>query len=64
VRADEDALTRTIITLAAEYDRYGYRRITALLRIAGWRVGKGRVQRIWRREGLTVPKKYLPRGRL
>jgi len=64
VRADEDALTRTIITLAAEYGRYGYRRITALLRIAGWRVGKDRVQRIWRREGLKVPKKHRPRGRL
>src|ERR1051325_4043574 len=39
VRADEDALTRAIVTLASEYGRYGYRRITALLRIAGWRVG-------------------------
>ena len=47
---DEDALTRGIITLASEYGRYGYRRITALLRTAGWQVGKDRVQRIWRRE--------------
>ena len=30
-RADEDALTRAIVTLASEYGRYGYRRITALL---------------------------------
>ena len=37
VRADEDALTRAIVALASEYGRYGYRRITALLRIAGWR---------------------------
>ena len=64
MRADEDALTRTIMTLAAEYGRYGYRRITALLRIAGWRVGKDRVQRIWRREGLKVPQKQPKRGRL
>ena len=64
MRADEDTLTRTIMTLAAEYGRYGYRRITALLRIAGWRVGKDRVQRIWRREGLKVPNKHRPRGRL
>jgi transposase InsO family protein len=63
-RADEDALTRAIVALASEYGRYGYRRITALLRIAGWRVGKDRVQRIWRREGLKVPKKHKPRGRL
>jgi transposase InsO family protein len=64
VRADEDALTHAIVTLASEYGRYGYRRITALLQIAGWRVGKDRVQRIWRREGLKVPQKHRPRGRL
>ena len=31
---------------------------------AGWLVGKDRVQRIWRREGLKVPQKQRPRGRL
>ena len=45
-RNDEDALTRAIISPASEYGRYGYRRITALLRGAGWRVGKDRVERI------------------
>ncbi len=35
-----------------------------MLQIAGWPVGKDRVQRIWRREGLKVPKKHRPRGRL
>ena len=44
--------------------RYGYRRIAALLPRAGWRVGKDRVERIWRREGLKVPQKQKPRGRL
>jgi putative transposase len=34
-RTDEDALTREIVTLASEYGRYGYRRITALLRERG-----------------------------
>jgi transposase InsO family protein len=57
-------LTRAIVTLASQYGRYGYRRITALLSMAGWRVGRDRVQRIWRREGLKVPKKHKPRGRL
>jgi helix-turn-helix protein len=38
-----------------DYGRYGYRRITALLRDRGWHVGKDRVPRIWRREGLKVP---------
>ena len=56
-RLDEDELTQAIIALAANYGRYGYRRITALLRRAGWQVGKDRVQRIWRREGLKVPQK-------
>jgi transposase InsO family protein len=63
-RTDEDALTQTIICLASEYGRYGYRRITALLREAGWQVGKDRVPRIWRREGLKVPAKQRPRRRL
>jgi putative transposase len=63
-RIDEDALTRDIITLASAYGRYGYRRITALLQDTGWHVGKDRVQRIWRREGLKVPQKQRPRRRL
>jgi len=63
-RVDEDALTRAIVVLAAQYGRYGYRRITALLQGAGWEVGKDRVERIWRREGLKVPQKQRPRGRL
>jgi putative transposase len=64
VRVDEDALTQAIIALASEYGRYGYRRITWLLRDAGWAVGTDRVQRIWRREGLKVPNKQRPRSRL
>jgi len=63
-RDDEDALTRAIIQLASQYGRYGYRRITVLLQRAGWNVGRDRVQRIWRREGLQVPEKQKPRGRL
>ena len=63
-RTDEDQLTQAILALAAKYGRYGYRRITALLQDTGWPVGKDRVQRIWRREGLKVPQKQRPRGRL
>jgi putative transposase len=54
-RDDEDRLTQAIIALASQYGRYGYRRITVELQTAGWRVGKDRVERIWRREGLKVP---------
>jgi transposase InsO family protein len=64
IRADEDALTKAIVSLAQEYGRYGYRRVTALLKHQGWSVGKGRVQRIWHREGLKVPQKQPKRGRL
>jgi putative transposase len=63
-RTDEDELTQAILALGVKYGRYGYRRITALLQNAGWPVGKDRVQRIWRREGLKVPQKQRPRGRL
>ena len=64
LRSDEDALTRDIVSLAGQYGRYGYRRITALLQHDGWQVGKDRVQRIWRREGLKAPAKQKPRRRL
>ena len=63
-RSDEDALTRAIIDLASQYGRYGYRRIWGLLRMQGWQVGVSRVERIWRREGLKVPRKQPKRGRL
>jgi putative transposase len=61
---DEAVLTADIIELARQYGRYGYRRITALLRSAGWTVNKKRVERIWRCEGLKVPAKQPKRGRL
>jgi transposase InsO family protein len=63
-REDEGRLTAAIIDLAKQYGRYGYRRIMALLKRDGWQVGKDRVERIWRREGLKVPQKQKPRGRL
>jgi putative transposase len=64
--SDEKKLTDDIIALATRYGRYGYRRITALLNDSkhGWRVNHKRVERIWRKEGLKVPKKQPKRGRL
>ena len=58
---DEAALTEDIVALAWQYGRYGYRRVTALLRDAGWHVNRKRVERIWRKEGLKVPRKKQPR---
>jgi transposase InsO family protein len=64
VKDDEEALTQRIVELACEYGRYGYRRITAMLWQEGWQVNHKRVERIWRQEGLRVPKKQPKRGRL
>jgi transposase InsO family protein len=63
-RDDEALLTQAVIFLATKYCRYGYRRITALLKQEGWRVNHKRVERIWRREGLKVPQKQPKRARL
>ena len=64
IRSDEKRLTAAIIRLAKRYGRYGYRRVTALLRAEGWKVNVKRVHSIWRREGLKVPMKQPKRGRL
>jgi putative transposase len=61
---DGEILTQRIIQLATQYCRYGYRRITALLKNENWMVNHKRVERIWRREGLKVPKKQPKRSRL
>ena len=61
---DESALTGSIIGLAGQYGRYGYRRVHALLESQGWQVSHGRVMRIWRRESLKVPTKQPKRSRL
>jgi transposase InsO family protein len=62
---DKDkALVKQIKQLAHKHRRYGYRRITALLRADGLPVNRKRVYRIWRAEGLKVPKKQKKRKRL
>ncbi|MDB5315882.1 MAG: integrase, partial [Rhodospirillales bacterium] len=53
-----------ITDLAKRFGRYGYRRITALLRAQGWSCNHKRVERIWRAEGLKVPARQARRGRL
>jgi transposase InsO family protein len=64
VADDEAAVVERVVALASEYGRYGYRRVTALLRSEGWRVNHKRVERIWRAEGLKVPKRQPKRRRL
>jgi len=61
---DEVGLTTAIINFASKYGRYGYRRVLALLWDDGWVVNHKRMERIWRQEGLKVPRKQPKRGRL
>jgi transposase InsO family protein len=60
----EPPLTHRVVELATQYGRYGYRRITALLRREGWAVNHKRVERLWRQDGLKVPQKQPKRRRL
>jgi len=53
-----------ILELAAQYGRYGYRRITAILRKEGWEVNHKRVERIWRRERIESATETAQRGTL
>jgi putative transposase len=53
-----------MIRLATQYGRYGYRRVTELLRREDWQVNHKRVERLWRQEGLKVPQKQPKRRRL
>ncbi len=63
-RADEGALREDVVQVARRFGRYGYRMVTGMLRTEGWVVNHKRVERIWRQEGLKVPKKQPKRGRL
>jgi putative transposase len=58
---DEGRLVARILELVRQRPRFGYRRITALLRAEGWSVNVKRVHRLWRREGFKVPRKTRKR---
>jgi putative transposase len=58
---DEARLVARMLELVRERPRFGYRRIAALLQLEGWGVNVKRVYRLWRREGLKVPKKSRKR---
>ena len=63
-KTDEEELRLALIKLAKKYGRYGYRKITALLRMEGRDVNHKKVERIWREEGLQLPKRHKKRRRL
>ncbi len=57
------ALVQRMLELVRRHPRYGYRRITALLRQEGWPVNRKRIYRLWRQEGLKVPQKQRKKRR-
>ena len=57
-------IRKEVLELSAKHPRYGYRRITALLRREGFEVNPKRVARIRREEGLKVSKKQRRMRRL
>jgi len=61
---EEKRLVNRMVELATQYGRYGYRRITAMLREEGFEVNHKRIERLWRQEGLKVPPKQPKRARL
>ncbi|QWD07060.1 IS3 family transposase [Polynucleobacter paneuropaeus] len=62
---DEEPLRAEVIRMASTYGRYGYRLIASMMRNAGWgQATTARVARIWRQEGLKIPQRQPPRGRL
>lgn len=63
-RDEEKTLVKEMLELVKQHPRYGYRRVTALLRGQGWQLNAKRVYRLWRREGMKVPRKQRKRRRL
>ncbi|MBU3603390.1 IS3 family transposase [Polynucleobacter sp. AP-Kaivos-20-H2] len=64
-RDDEGPLRAEVIRMASTYGRYGYRFIAGMMRNSGWgQATTAKVARIWREEGLKIPQKQPPRGRL
>ena len=61
---DEERLTDDLVALARAHGRLGYRKIAAMLRSSGWVVNDKRVERIWRQEGLKVPRRQPKRSRI
>jgi len=61
---DDNDLRLSVIRLAKQYGRYGYRKIGELLRVEGRLVNHKKVEQIWREEGLQLPNRHKRRKRL
>jgi putative transposase len=60
----DDFIRKRTIEIAREYGRYGYERVTEMIKSEGYIVNKKRIELIWRQEGLKVPHKQPKRARL
>ena len=61
---EEKRLVQRLHELVVLHPRYGYRRMTALLKQEGWQVNRKRVYRLWREEGFKVPQRQRKRRHL
>ena len=61
---DEPSLVKRMLHFVRKHPRFGYRRIWRLLVGDGWRVNVKRIHRLWKREGLKVPRKQHKKRRL
>ena len=61
---EESRLRKAIIEVAQRHRRYGCRHVANMLRALGWHVNRKRVWRIWREEGLQVPRRVQKRKRV
>ena len=53
-----------MLRFVRRFPRFGYRRVHALLCREGWKVNHKRIERLWRQEGLRVPRRQHKRRRL
>lgn len=61
---DDAALRAALREISEAKPRWGYRRAHARLLQEGWEVNRKRVQRLWREEGLRVPRRKAKRARV
>jgi len=62
-RTDEAETVALIRTYAQEQPMYGYRIIAAMLKHDGFRINRKRVYRIWRQQGLQLPRRKTGKRR-
>jgi len=60
----DGALRERLRKLSAEHPRWGYRLAWGRVRDEGWAVNRKKIQRLWREEGLRVPRRKRKRRRL